>query len=136
MKTNKLQFSVFIKFFHVSVSSSLFYYSIIVLIGVSSASTIRDLRQSSLIDSTKFSNSLAQLGRNLTAATTGNTELTPCTCGIFLTSQFKKGSTEQPTGNPVLMSEINQVFPCNVAGQKMCQNKCLDSVRFLFCFFF
>lgn len=71
---------------------------------------------------------MASLGRNLTAAST-NTELTPCTCGIFLTSQFKKGSTEQPTGNPVLMSEINQVFPCNVAGQKMCQNKCLDSVR-------
>uniref|UniRef100_A0A336MK61 CSON001023 protein n=1 Tax=Culicoides sonorensis TaxID=179676 RepID=A0A336MK61_CULSO len=113
----KASSSFLLSTFFIIISTSNFAYG----------STIRDFRQNALIDSAKFSSSLASLGRNLTNAN-NNPDLTPCTCGIFLTSQFKKGSTEQPTGNPVLMSEINQVFPCNLAGQKMCQNKCLDSI--------
>lgn len=62
--------------------------------------------------------------------TTTSSDLTPCTCGIFLTGQFKKISHEPPKGNPALQFETETVYPCNPAGFKMCQNKCLDSVGF------
>ncbi|XP_055914872.1 follicle cell protein 3C-1 [Eupeodes corollae] len=53
---------------------------------------------------------------------------TPCTCGVFLTNQFVKGSDEQPKGDPAMIQEVNKVFPCNVIGQKQCQTKCLESI--------
>lgn len=56
-------------------------------------------------------------------------EQVPCTCGIFLTGQFKKGSTEPPRGNPVLMHEQELHFQCNGAGVKQCKNRCLEMVR-------
>ncbi|XP_076225816.1 follicle cell protein 3C-1-like [Nomia melanderi] len=51
-----------------------------------------------------------------------------CTCGIFLNSQFKKGSKEQPNGNPVLMHDQSGIFPCTPSGRRHCINKCLDSI--------
>lgn len=53
---------------------------------------------------------------------------TECTCGIFLSDQFKKGSKDQPKGNPALLKEFSEVFPCNSHGNKLCSNKCLDIV--------
>lgn len=53
---------------------------------------------------------------------------TSCTCGVFLTSQFVKGSDEQPKGDPAMIQEVNKVFPCNIIGQKQCQTKCLESI--------
>ncbi|XP_055843336.1 follicle cell protein 3C-1 [Episyrphus balteatus] len=53
---------------------------------------------------------------------------TPCTCGVFLTSQFTKGSDEQPKGDAAMIQDINKVFPCNMIGQKQCQTKCLESI--------
>lgn len=54
----------------------------------------------------------------------------PCSCAVFLSGQFKKGSGEQPKGLPALMMhEIDGSFPCNTVGNKMCINKCLDSVK-------
>ena len=54
----------------------------------------------------------------------------PCSCAVFLSGQFKKGSSEQPKGLPALMMhEVEGSFSCNSVGNKMCINKCLDSVR-------
>lgn len=57
-------------------------------------------------------------------------ELVPCTCGIFLSSQFKKGSPDPPEGSPALLQEINKVFACNQVGVRQCQSKCLEAVSF------
>lgn len=51
-----------------------------------------------------------------------------CICGIFLSGQFKKGSKEQPTGNPALIHDQPGSFPCTALGNRLCVNKCLDTV--------
>lgn len=54
----------------------------------------------------------------------------PCSCAVFLSGQFKKGTSEQPKGLPALMMhELDGSFACNSVGNKMCINKCLDAVR-------
>lgn len=53
---------------------------------------------------------------------------TTCTCAVFMSGQFKKGSTEQPNGFPALISELEQAYPCNPMGMKTCVNRCLESV--------
>lgn len=71
-----------------------------------------------------------------------------CTCGVFLSGQFKKGSKEAPEGNAALMHEQDSMYPCTSIGAKQCSNKCLETVRvfhfsfniiivcrFTFCFF-
>ncbi|XP_050302485.1 follicle cell protein 3C-1 [Anthonomus grandis grandis] len=55
-------------------------------------------------------------------------EDTPCTCGVFLSSQFKKGSKEQPKGEPVLVQEIETPFMNNAIGNKQCTHKCLEEI--------
>lgn len=60
----------------------------------------------------------------------------PCTCGVFLSGQFKKGSKEQPKGVPVLTQEMDTPFMNNAMGNRQCTNKCLELVRIFFCFFF
>lgn len=52
-----------------------------------------------------------------------------CTCGIFLSSQFVKGSPEPPKGEPVISTTLERSFQCNPLGQKQCQTKCLEQVR-------
>ncbi|CAA9995933.1 unnamed protein product [Nesidiocoris tenuis] len=54
----------------------------------------------------------------------GTPQLTPCTCGVFLSGQFNRTSPVQ--GNPVLMNEHDEHFTCNRVGDKQCINKCLD----------
>ncbi|CAD7092722.1 unnamed protein product [Hermetia illucens] len=56
-----------------------------------------------------------------------NNTIYPCTCGVFLSSQFKKGSTEPPKGAPVVRHEQDKVFPCTPLGIRQCQNKCLEA---------
>lgn len=56
-------------------------------------------------------------------------EQVPCTCGVFLTGQFKRGSSEPPKGNPALMHEQELNFSCNSAGIKQCTNRCLEMVK-------
>jgi len=51
-----------------------------------------------------------------------------CVCGVFLSGQFKKGSKEQPKGNPALLHEHTDSFPCSNVGNKLCTNKCLDVI--------
>lgn len=55
-------------------------------------------------------------------------ELVPCTCGVFLSNQFVKGSPEQPKGLAALLQEQDSHYPCNAIGVKQCTNKCLDSI--------
>ncbi|XP_013109789.2 follicle cell protein 3C-1 isoform X1 [Stomoxys calcitrans] len=55
-------------------------------------------------------------------------EILPCTCGIFLSSQFTKGSTEPPRGECVISNALERTFPCNGVGQKQCQTKCLEQI--------
>ena len=62
---------------------------------------------------------------NLAAAAT---EASPCSCGVFMSGQFKKGSNEQPKGSPALIQETDINFPCNTIGTKQCINKCLDLI--------
>lgn len=52
----------------------------------------------------------------------------PCSCAVFLSGQFKKGSNEQPKGVPALIQETEISYPCNPTGNKMCVNKCLESI--------
>lgn len=52
-----------------------------------------------------------------------------CTCGIFLSSQFVKGSPEPPKGEPVISTTLERSFQCNPIGQKQCQTKCLEQVN-------
>lgn len=63
-----------------------------------------------------------------TTTTTESSRPIPCTCGIFLTSQIKRGSNEQPEGAPVITNELDRTFACNAVGQKQCQTKCLETV--------
>lgn len=57
-----------------------------------------------------------------------NENSTPCSCAVFLSGQFKKGSQEQPKGHPALIQETETTFPCTPTGTKMCINKCLESI--------
>ena len=64
-----------------------------------------------------------------------NSDLTSCTCAVFLTGQFTKGSTDQPTGQPALLHEQDTSYPCTTVGNKQCTNKCLETVsHYLFVF--
>ncbi|XP_061396920.1 follicle cell protein 3C-1-like [Musca vetustissima] len=56
------------------------------------------------------------------------TELVPCTCGIFLNTQFTKGSTDPPRGEAVVSNSLDRTFACNGIGQKHCQTKCLEQI--------
>lgn len=56
------------------------------------------------------------------------TEATPCACGVFMSGQFKKGSSEQPKGSAALIQETDINYPCNAMGTKQCINKCLESI--------
>lgn len=55
-------------------------------------------------------------------------ETIPCTCGVFLSGQFKRGSQQQPTGNAALLQELMESYQCNAVGEKQCITKCLDTV--------
>lgn len=67
-----------------------------------------------------------------TAAPFAQPNLTPdgsfCSCAVFLSGQFKKGSSEQPRGLPALTQETDMQYPCNPTGTKMCINKCLELI--------
>lgn len=54
-----------------------------------------------------------------------------CTCGVFLSGQFKKDSNDPPVGHPALMHEQDTAFPCTPIGAKQCSNKCLEMVNIL-----
>ncbi|XP_058803386.1 follicle cell protein 3C-1 [Phymastichus coffea] len=54
--------------------------------------------------------------------------LIPCSCGVFLSGQLKKGNKISPSGNPALLHEMSETYPCTSAGNKMCINKCLDMI--------
>lgn len=56
-----------------------------------------------------------------------------CTCGVFLSGQFKKGET--PKGNAALLHEQDSMYPCTPMGSKQCTNKCLETVSFTIYFF-
>ncbi|XP_036318240.1 follicle cell protein 3C-1 [Rhagoletis pomonella] len=66
--------------------------------------------------------------KRTTSTTTESGRPVPCTCGVFLTSQIKRSSKEQPEGAPVITNELDRTFPCNAVGQKQCQTKCLESI--------
>lgn len=55
-------------------------------------------------------------------------EQVPCSCAVFMSGQFKKGSKEPPKGHPALIQETDYTFPCTPAGTKMCINKCLETI--------
>lgn len=54
---------------------------------------------------------------------------TYCTCAVFLSGQFTKGSNQPPLGNPALLHEQENVMACNPMGSKQCTNKCLETVK-------
>ncbi|XP_039959189.1 uncharacterized protein LOC120773991 [Bactrocera tryoni] len=63
-----------------------------------------------------------------TTTTTEHSRAVPCTCGVFLASQIKRGTNEQPEGAPVITNELDRTFACNAVGQKQCQTKCLETI--------
>ncbi|XP_001606122.2 uncharacterized protein LOC100114266 [Nasonia vitripennis] len=62
------------------------------------------------------------------SSSTTEAPIIACTCGVFLSGQFKKGSKEQPKGNAALLHDQSDTFPCSNVGNKMCTNKCLDVI--------
>lgn len=54
----------------------------------------------------------------------------PCTCGVFLSGQFTKGSKDPPKGNACLLHEQDLMLPCSPQGVKLCTNRCLEMVSF------
>ncbi|XP_033228286.1 uncharacterized protein LOC117180079 [Belonocnema kinseyi] len=64
--------------------------------------------------------------KNLTKETKKSHLPIGCYCGVFMSGQFKKGSKEQPNGNPALLQEHSETFPCNPVGNKICINRCLE----------
>lgn len=73
-------------------------------------------------------NQLPAFGNLLGEAPPEPQERIPCSCGIFLNGQFRRGSPEQPKGNPALLQELNDPFACSAMGEKQCMNKCLETV--------
>ncbi|KAK9731862.1 hypothetical protein QE152_g13307 [Popillia japonica] len=71
---------------------------------------------------------LISLISKIDAADESNDIPVPCTCGIFLSGQFEKGSKEQPKGLPALTQEVGGTFPKTPLGIKQCTNKCLDAI--------
>lgn len=57
-----------------------------------------------------------------------SSQKTPCTCGVFLSSQISKGSSKQPIGYAALVHEQDEPAACNALGVKACTNKCLEIV--------
>ncbi|XP_075236215.1 uncharacterized protein LOC142333156 [Lycorma delicatula] len=55
-------------------------------------------------------------------------EPVPCTCGVFLSGQFTRGSSAQPNGEPVVTQQLEQTFACTPTGKSHCTNKCLDAL--------
>lgn len=55
-------------------------------------------------------------------------DIEPCSCAVFMSGQFKKGSNDPPTGYPALVQETEITFPCTSTGTKMCINKCLETI--------
>ncbi|CAH1970981.1 unnamed protein product [Acanthoscelides obtectus] len=53
----------------------------------------------------------------------------PCTCGVFLSGQFKKGHKTEPKGEPILMQEMDAPFANNAVGSRQCTSKCIETVR-------
>lgn len=100
---------------------------------VSSATIGHGLNNPMLLEAHKTFNifNLPSLTKTHQNTTIDTTNMIPCTCGVFLSGQFKKGSPDPPNGDPAFINEIEQVFPCNYAGQKLCQSKCLEAVSFL-----
>ncbi|XP_014214304.1 follicle cell protein 3C-1 [Copidosoma floridanum] len=66
----------------------------------------------------------------ITTSTTTTTAATAigCSCGVFLSGQFNKGTKEQPKENPSLLLEQPEKFPCTNAGNKLCMHKCLENI--------
>lgn len=87
-----------------------------------------NLTESSQHIKTNIENALSMLHKNSLV------KEQPCNCGVFLTGQFKRGSNEQPKGNPALMYEQDLPFPCNPTGVKQCTNRCLEMVNNFFHF--
>ncbi|XP_033313725.1 uncharacterized protein LOC117212795 [Bombus bifarius] len=51
-----------------------------------------------------------------------------CACGIFLSGQFKKDGKESPKGEPAIFHDLPGAFSCTPTGNKLCTNKCLDTI--------
>ena len=77
---------------------------------------------------TQSSNTTEIIEPGTNSSTTTESPLIPCVCGIFLSGTLKKGSKEPPKEFPTLSYEQTDTFPCSNIGNKMCTNRCLESV--------
>ncbi|XP_055716559.1 follicle cell protein 3C-1 [Phlebotomus papatasi] len=78
-----------------------------------------------LIGHTSFKESLQELQQQLQV---NEIERHPCSCAVFLSGQFTKGSKEAPRGSPALIHEHEETFQCTLLGLKQCTNWCLESL--------
>lgn len=72
--------------------------------------------------------SLSNPSQSLAALSSLTGESEPCSCAVFMSGQFKKGSKDPPKGHPALIQETDIDFPCTSAGQRQCINKCLETI--------
>ncbi|XP_054731041.1 uncharacterized protein LOC129239525 [Anastrepha obliqua] len=78
--------------------------------------------------SSTIRNTPTKVSKSSTVGVTESERPVPCTCGVFLASQIKRGAKEPPEGTPVITNELDRTFPCNQIGQKQCQTKCLEAI--------
>ncbi|XP_075158516.1 follicle cell protein 3C [Haematobia irritans] len=96
-----------------------------------STASLKNLEESSTSSIDTIQNTSANLHKPFATNSTRHrdTNSTPCTCGIFLSSQLTKGSSDQPPrGEAVISNSLEKKFPCNGVGQKQCQTKCLQEL--------
>ncbi|XP_037938278.1 follicle cell protein 3C-1 [Teleopsis dalmanni] len=94
--------------------------------GSQNQDSVQSLEKTS--ESAATASSTSRTSTSTSTSTTENNRIVPCTCGIFLSSQIKQGSSEKPTGKPAISNELDRNYPCNAIGQKQCQTKCLENI--------
>lgn len=65
---------------------------------------------------------------NVIQNTNETNSLISCSCAVFLSGQFVRGSPKPPVGYPPITADIEDQFPCNPIGVNKCTKKCLDNV--------
>lgn len=65
---------------------------------------------------------------NVIQNTNETNSLISCSCAVFLSGQFVRGSPKPPVGYPPITADIEDQFPCNPIGVNKCTKKCLDNL--------
>lgn len=57
-----------------------------------------------------------------------NITSSPCSCALFLTSQFIKDRPKSQFENPIIVLDFDEQFSCSADGMKDCKITCAEKV--------